>query len=194
MSNQIINLTVERFINHKNDKILKEYKCENSNINIYITKIYKIVKIETKNLIYIMYFNSFFEILLSSYLRNNLKNYSYNLKHFKIMKNIRNFVVFYKNNEIFDFSYSKSKIIINDVNYLYKSIIFNSKQLCHIENKKKELYIIFKQFDKFLLNNKTELFSILNNNKFLNLINTSIKLSKVIFIKLIYLYYSFRLK
>ena len=86
MSKKIKNFTFENFINHKNDKIFKEYKCENSNLYIYITKMYKIVKIDTKDIIYIIYLNNFFEIIISSYLRHNFSIFSDNSKKNKNKK------------------------------------------------------------------------------------------------------------
>ena len=194
MSKKIKNFTFENFINHKNDKIFKEYKCENSNLYIYITKMYKIVKIDTKDIIYIIYLNNFFEIIISSYLRNNFSIFSDNSKKIKIKKNKKNFFVLYNEDNLFDFTYLKSKIIINEIKHLYKSNIINSIYFCHIENKKNELNIIFKQFDNYLNKNTNKLFLILKNKNFINNINTSIKLSKIICIKLIYLYYSYQMK
>ena len=64
MERKIINLTKEYFLNHKNDKVYKKYVSFNSTINVYVTKSYKIIRIDSEYSSIIINICDFCEILL----------------------------------------------------------------------------------------------------------------------------------
>lgn len=138
MFDNVINLTYGNFINHKNDKIFFQTEFFTSKLFIFITKMYKIVKIYNNNLIYILDLYDFCAILASGYRKINFLSFPIK-KLICIINNKRDFSLFYKKNEVFKLPYYKSKVLINTIKQFYFSYIINKSNLAHIINKKIEV-------------------------------------------------------
>ena len=66
----LFNLTKEKYFNHKNDKIYYNDSFLSNKIFIYVTKVYKIVKVENNEFKFILNLNEFFEIISIGYLES----------------------------------------------------------------------------------------------------------------------------
>ena len=154
MEKQITNLTPEYFLNNKNDKVYKHYLCFTSKINVYVTRTYKIIRIDNlENSIIINIFH-FCELLLNSYLRLKHINLCDIKIKFNVNYNVRTFELYKDKLFILKLTYSKCKLILKDLIPIYKSHVINLKNFNHIENKKKEIDIMFKHFKVLKINSK----------------------------------------
>ena len=123
---------------NKNDKIFYEISNQTSEFKIYVTKIYKLVKIINSDE-FIFDFEDFIFILISGLSKMNM------CSKFGIKKRLRfqferiKFKIFKRKQHIFDISYKMCITIIKSNINLFYSYIINSKYLKHIDNKKMEL-------------------------------------------------------
>ena len=123
---------------NKNDKIFYEISNQTSEFKIYVTKIYKLVKIINSDE-FIFDFEDFIFILISGLSKMNM------CSKFGIKKRLRfqferiKFKIFKRKQHIFDISYKMCITIIKSNINLFYSYIINSKYLKHIDNKKHEL-------------------------------------------------------
>jgi hypothetical protein len=137
----VINLTEENFMNHKNDKIHFKIDLYKSKVYIFITKMYKIVKIYNNECIYIVNLYDFCPILASAYVQSSYLK-MHNKNKIKILNKRRDFSVLYNSKLMFQSSYYKCKILMNNIKSIYFSHILNLKSIAHINNKKNELKLI----------------------------------------------------
>lgn len=189
MEKQIINLTPEYFLNHKNDLLFNEYHCLSSLLLVYVTKMYKLVRIENDNETFILNLSDFIEILLSIYLKSFYLKKMIKKKKIVIFTKIRTVEVYYNKVCLIEINYSKIKVILNDLNHLYMSHVINHQKFIHIDNKKKEITYIFDHFKNIQKrnNNDTFIHLILKNKNEIE--HSTIILNKNLLIKLINLYF-----
>ena len=133
------NFSINQYYPHKKDQAYYEISYKSTLFQVYVTKIFKIVKIKDSMLNeFVFDFNKFFILLLSGICKKNLCH-KFGIRNFKIKYDRSKFTLFTKNDILFEISYSKSKtFIINNLNILY-SYILNSKSVQHIENKRYEI-------------------------------------------------------
>ena len=137
----VINLTKENFMNHRKDKVFIEIDFYESTLFVFITKMYKIVKIYNKDSIYIINLYDFCPILSCAYVKSNFLRT--NIKwQIKIINKKRDFSVMYRNKVMFRSSYYKCKMLMNNIKAFYFSYILNLPIFSYIDNKKKELNLI----------------------------------------------------
>jgi hypothetical protein len=149
MNIEITNLTSECFLNHKKDKIYKKYVSFTSIINVYLTKSYKIIRIDNFNSSIVIDVFQFCELLLKCYLKFKTIYFNKNNIKFFVNHNLRTFELQHKKLFFLKLNYSKCKVILKDLIHLYKSHIINATNFIHVDNKKKEIDNILKHF-KFL--------------------------------------------
>ena len=151
----VINLTKENFMNHSKDKVFIEIDFYESTLFVFITKMYKIVKIYNKDLIYIINLYDFCPILSCAYVKSNfLKT---NIKRqIKIINKKRDFSVMYRNKVMFRSSYYKCKMLMNNIKAFYFSYILNLPIFAYIDNKKKELNLIIGKIKSLQIKNKED--------------------------------------
>ena len=143
MDYKIINFTKDNFLNHKKDKNFFQTFIYNAKLYLYITKTYKIVKILNNEIYYIFDLYDFCHILIKGYFKNVYFNSKMNFK-IKLINKKRHFTICYNNdnNEILNLTNIKCKMLMKEFKQFYLSFIFNSNNLSHIENKKKEIKFI----------------------------------------------------
>ena len=186
MDIEINNLTSECFINHKKDKIYKKYNSFDSTISVFLTKSYRIIRIDSLNVCIIIDVIQFCELLLKSYFKYTIVYFNKNRIKFSINHNLRTFELEEKQKFILKLNYSKCKVILKDLMHLYKSNILNSQNFKHINNKKKEIETILNNLKICKVNS-----TILNDmalNKKIIIDNSNILYDKIICNKLIILY------
>ena len=189
MDYKIINFTKDNFLNHKKDKIFFQTFIYNAKLYLYITKTYKIVKILNNEIYYIFDLYDFCHILIKGYFKNVYFNSKINFK-IKLINKKRHFTICYKNdnNEILNLTNIKCKMLMNEFKQFYLSFIFNSNNLSHIENKKKEIKFIMNCIKKKENNNcHTNFITSICNKKFFEpfLLNYDIVIARHI----LYYYY-----
>ena len=143
MDTKIINFTKDNYLNHKKDKIFFQTFIDTAKLYLFITKTYKIVKIFNNEIYYIFDLYDFCQILIHGYFKNVYFDSKLNLK-IKLINKKRHFTICYNNdnNEILNLTNIKCKMLMNEFKQFYLSFIFNSNNLSHIENKKKEIKFI----------------------------------------------------
>ena len=143
MDTKIINFTKDNYLNHKKDKIFFQTFIDTAKLYLFITKTYKIVKIFNNEIYYIFDLYDFCHILIKGYFKNVYFNSKMNFK-IKLINKKRHFTIYYKNEdkEILNLTNIKCKILMNEFKQFYLSLIFNNKNLSHIENKKKEIKFV----------------------------------------------------
>ena len=96
MDLKIINFTKDNYLNHKKDKIFFETCIDNAKLYLFITKMYKLVKIINNEICYIFDLFEFCQILIHGYFKNISFNSKLNYK-IKLINNKRHFTIYYKN-------------------------------------------------------------------------------------------------
>jgi hypothetical protein len=187
MNIEINNLTSECFINHKKDKIYKKYNSFDSIISVFLTKSYRIIRIDNFNVSIIIEVIQFCELLLKSYFKHKIVYFNKNKIKFCINHNLRTFELEENQKNVLKLNYSKCKLILKDLMDVYKSTILNSKNFMHIENKKKEIETIIKKI-KILKLNSTILNDFCLNKRFIT-DNSNIIYDKFICKKLLIFYF-----
>ena len=140
MDLKIINFTKDNYLNHKKDKIFFETCIDNAKLYLFITKMYKLVKIINNEICYIFDLFEFCQILIHGYFKNVSFNSKLNYK-IKLINKKRHFTIYYKNEnkQILNLKFIECKMLMKEFKQFYLSFIFNSKNLAHIENKKEEI-------------------------------------------------------
>ena len=140
MDLKIINFTKDNYLNHKKDKIFFETCIDNAKLYLFITKMYKLVKIINNEICYIFDLFEFCQILIHGYFKNVSFNSKLNYK-IKLINNKRHFTIYFKNEnkESLNLKCIKCKMLMKEFKQFYLSFIFNNKNLAHIENKKEEI-------------------------------------------------------
>ena len=151
----VINLTKENFMNHRKDKVFIEIDFYESTLFVFITKMYKIVKIYNKDSIYIINLYDFCPILSCAYVKSNFLRT--NIKwQIKIINKKRDFSVMYRNKVMFRSSYYKCKMLMNNIKAFYFSYILNLPIFSYIDNKKKELNLIIDKMKSLKIKKKED--------------------------------------
>ena len=188
----LFNLTKEKYFNHKNDKIYYNDSFLSNKIFIYVTKVYKIVKVENNEFKFILNLNEFFEIISIGYLESYLKKKKILRKCLTFIWKRNSFLVKYKKLLFFNCPYKKAKTILDTINCFYYSYILNLNQLLFIDNRKEELNNLFvylernnnvNNFDNFLKKITENKIHLEMFNRCFNLTNT------LTVIRIILLYY-----
>ena len=133
------NFSINEYYPHKKDTTYYEISYKTTIFQLYVTKIFKIVKIkDSKSNEFVFDFNIFFILLFSGICKKNLCQ-KFGIRNFKIKYDRIKFTLFKKNEILFEISYKKSKTFIMQNLKLLYSYILSSKSVQHIENKRYEL-------------------------------------------------------
>lgn len=143
-----MNFSKKLFHTHKKDHIFYSTSVEGQSVEVFVTKIYKLVKIKY-NIEYIFDVEDFITLLASSICKKNICKKLGLKKNFKFIFKRTNFKIFYKNNYILNCSYTKSVQMLKSLNSLFYSFILNRKHIKHIDDKKTYILNMY----SYLLNN-----------------------------------------
>jgi hypothetical protein len=162
---------------HKNDYMFYSTSVEGQSVKVFVTKSYKLVKINFNNE-YIFDVEDFITLLASSICKKNICKKLGLKRNFNFTFKRTNFKISYKNNSIINCSYTKAVQMLKALNSLFFSFILSRKHIKHIDDKKTFIsnmysYVLnnFKMninFDKFLMSvesNISDLFVHEVNNK-----------------------------
>lgn len=130
-----MNFSKNLFSTHKNDYIFYSTNTNGQTVEVYVTKLYKLVKLIDESE-YILDLEDFISLMISSICKKNISR-KFKLKHiFNIIYKRKSFQIFYKKNIIFNSTYEKSFEILKSINPLFYSFIINQKVIKHIDDKK----------------------------------------------------------
>ena len=172
-----MNFSKKLFYTHKNDNMFYSTNVEGQLIESFVTKSYKLVKINYTSE-YIFDVEDFIILLSSSICKRNICKKLGLKKCFKFNFKRSNFKISYKKNQILTCSYNKAVEMLKALNPLFYSFILNKKHIKHIDDKKKFILNIYSYisnnfnlnstFDKFITtveSNLSDLFSHEVDNK-----------------------------
>ena len=172
-----MNFSKNLFYTHKKDHMFYSTYVEGQSVEVFVTKLYKLVKINDKSE-YIFDVEDFITLLASSICKTNICRKLGLKRNFNFTYKRTNFKISYKNNCILKCSYTKALDMLKALNSLFYSFILNRKHIKHIDDKKTFIsnmysyvlnnFNVNNTFDKFLFSiesNISELFLHEVNNK-----------------------------
>ena len=127
-------MTKDCAIPHKKDNIVEKIILRQLSISLYLTKCYKIIKIDFKNKkeTLLMDFSEFYELIASVLLENLSIKSVLRLQTYKVYSNGRLITISKKNRNLLTLTKANGRFILKKMNRFYFSYLLSFKNLSHL--------------------------------------------------------------